>query len=101
MNNLLAEEYINTYNPNLCITKILKHLKQNHNITENDFNNICIDGGYKTRFNGNGHGKCALMNRSNCWLKKYQNKYGPIIEESNNTYILRNVWKNILNKTNL
>jgi hypothetical protein len=101
MNNLLPEQYIDKLKPNLLITKLLKHLKKNHNITERDFNNISIDAEYNTRFKGTGRGKCALMNGSNCWLKKYQDRHGPIIEESNNTYILRNVWKNILNNTNI
>ena len=81
----------------------MKYLKENNNdFTSSDFNKIAIDNDFKTRFTGNGRGKCALTNKSHCWLEKYQNEFGPIIiHDEEEKYKLTNVWKNILDKTNL
>ena len=94
---------INKLKNNKLIKLLLEYLKENNNnFTEIDFDKIAIDNNYKTRFNGNGRGKCALTNKSHCWLEKYQNKFGPIIiHDKGDNYKLTNIWKNILDKTNL
>ncbi len=96
-----AEQYINNYNKNLLIYKLLEHLYKEKNITEIKFNEISRTNGFKTRFIGNGSGRMALMNNSNCWMKKYQNIYGPIIKYRNGRYLLTNEWICILEKTKI
>lgn len=95
------EDKIDGYNEKLLIKKILIHIKKKKSITEYEFNEIARNNGYRTRFNGNGCGKLALMNYSNCWMKKYQNYYGPIIKYVNGKYLVTIVWMSILDRTNI
>ena len=94
---------INKLKNTRLIYLLLKYLKENNNdFTSSDFNQIAIENNFKTRFTGNGRGKCALTNKSHCWFEKYQNKFGPIIiHDEGENYKLTNVWKNILDKTTL
>ena len=94
---------INKLKNTRLIYLLLKYLKENNNdFTSSDFNQIAVDNNFKTRFTGNGRGKCALTNKSKCWLEKYQNKFGPIIiNDEGENYKLTNIWKNILDNTSL
>ena len=96
-------EDINKLKNTKLIYLLLKYLKENNNnFTSSDFNKIAVDNNFKTRFTGNGRGKCALTNKSKCWLEKYQNKFGPIIiNDEGENYKLTNIWKNILDNTSL
>ena len=96
-----AEETINNYSKNLLIYKLLEYLFKYRFITEKKFNEISANGGFRTRFNGNGCGKLALMNQSNCWMEKFQNIHGPIIKKKEGIYLLTDTWLYILRKTDI
>ena len=92
---------IESYHSSIFIKIILIYLKKNTKITEDEFNQLAINANRKTRWIFPGMGRAALTGKSNCWLRQYQEAYGPIIYLNNNEWYLTDVWKHILSNTNL
>lgn len=102
--NKYVEEFIKELNngqwDNNLIERILSYLKNNPiNFTGQKFDRIADDYDFRTKFKTCG--RASLMNISNCWMKKYQNRFGPIIKKSNNNnFELTEKWISILKYCN-